>query len=254
MLKKRIKIILLISLAVMFLGKDLYAIGEVSFGANIGLTRDPNNLESEVNKYNTALAYADETNTGTETSQIPQPYCFVWGLNFRYQFNYILFRLGTHFCHTTQNYNGSIKLSGSEKNEIKIKTYQCSSPLTIAFIVPLKEKTYFYLGGGMSYNQVYIRITQSNPEETSGYLPDSNRRNRYTEDFPGYHFIIGAEAPVPLTERFTISMEWMHQEGRSHPLSNGGLDENGNTIYGPKKTISIEGDFFLLGVNYYIPL
>ncbi|MCU0821869.1 MAG: hypothetical protein MUC95_05265 [Spirochaetes bacterium] len=106
----------------------------------------------------------------------------------------------------------------------------------------------------MSYNQAYVKITQSNPPPSSGYdWPSSNKRDRYTEDFPGYHLIVGAEAPVPFIERFTISMEWIHQEGRSWPLANGGLDENGNPTTAPKRTISIEGDFILLGVNYYIP-
>ena len=254
MLKKRLSILkIFISVIIILLCRDLYAIGEISFGANIGLTRDPNNLESDVNAYNASMAYHDETIAGTQSSQIPQSYCFVWGFNFRYQFNFLLFRLGSHFCQSGQKYKGSLQTADGEVNKIKITTYQSSTPFSIAFIVPLKEKTYFYLGGGLSYNQAYVKITQSNPEATNGLLPDSNRRNRYTEDFPGYHLIIGAEAPIPSVERFTISVEWIHQEGRSFPLSNGGLDESGNTTYTPKKTISIEGDFILLGVNYYIP-
>lgn len=251
--KKQI-IIAIIPVIIFLFSGNSFAIGEFSVGATIGATRDLNNLNSDVNRYNMAMEYYKETDPDAQVSQIPEAYNFVWGFSFKYQFNFILFRLGSQFSRSAQSYRGAITPSGGEENEIKISTYQNSYPFSIAFLVPFKERTFFYLGGGMSYNVAYLKITQSNPAETSGLLPDSNKRNRYTGDFVGYHLIAGAEAPVPTFECFTVSVEWIHQEGRSFPLSNGGIDQNGNKTYAPRRTLNIKGDFILFSLNYHITI
>jgi hypothetical protein len=64
--------------------------------------------------------------------------------------------------------------------------------------------------------------------------------------------ILGAE--VPLSEKSTITAEWIHQEGRSSPIGNEGRDASGNDTSLPKKEISVQGDILLFGVNYYIPI
>lgn len=247
-----LKILIIAAIALFCAGGNLYAIGDISFGANVGATRDPNHLQNEIDSYNKRIEYYLEMDPDAEGSQIPVGYSFVWGFSFKYQFNFILFRLGSQFTRSVQKCRGSLQPSGGDENTIKISTYQYSIPFSIAFIVPFKEKTYFYIGVGLSYTMAYVKITQSDPAATSGVFPDTNLMNKYAQDFPGYHIIVGAEVPAPFSDRFTISMEWMHQEGRSHPLSNRGQDINGNKIDTPKKTINIQGDFILFGINYYI--
>ena len=239
----------LILTSTLFASNRVLAIGEFSMGLNLGITHDPNNMEEEITQYNIWMEAYREENSGASASQMSVPYSAVWGFNFKYQFNYLLFRLGCHLAKPGSPIKGNITPAGGVKNKIRITSYQNSYPVSIGFIIPLKERTYFYIGLGPTYHHTYVKITQSNP--VSG-LGSSNIRNRYTEDFAGYHLILGAE--VPLTKRFTISTEWIHQEGTSYPMTNGGLDGNGNVIYTPKKTINVEGDFILLGVNYYIKI
>jgi len=102
----------------------------------------------------------------------------------------------------------------------------------------------------MTYYSAYIKITQSNP--ASGPFPTSDYRDRYSGNFPGWHFLIGAE--VPLYGKYSISVEWMHQEGHSYPMTNDGLDNTGAKTTSPKRVINARGDFILFGVNYYISI
>ncbi|MDY6935772.1 MAG: hypothetical protein SVZ03_16330 [Spirochaetota bacterium] len=231
------------------------AIGEIAVGMNVGITYDPNHLEDEINKYNIVMETYKESNPGSRVSTIDIPYSPLLGFNFRYQFNYLLFRLGCHLAKPVYT-EGSITPLGGVKNKIRVTTYQNSYPLSIGFILPLKERTYFFMGVGLAYNQAYVKINQSVPSQSSSLFSgaglSTNRRDRYTQDFAGYHLIFGAE--VPINKRFTVSTEWIHQEGRSYPLNNGGIDESGNEIILPRRTINVEGDFILFGVNYYIKI
>ena len=199
-----------------------FAIGEFSIGLNAGLTHDPNHLEPAITQWNTQAK-----TTASDVDQISIPYSFVWGINVRYQFNYFLFRIGAHF---TSPY--SVR-GEADSTRIKISTYQFGLPATVGLIMPLKQRAYFFLGAGLTYNYAYLEIKQTNPDF----------KVRYADSIPGFHYIMGAEAP--LTSKITLSVEWMHQEGRSIPIK----DEVSGT---DKRTISVKGDFLLFGVNYYI--
>ena len=223
--------------------KCLFAIGSFSLGVNTGATYDPNYMEREINIYNQIIeSYGGD--------QITVPYSFVTGFNIKYQFNYLLFRIGGHYAKTWTGASGAYTppVSGTE-NKIKISTYQASFPITIAFILPVKERTYFYMGAGMTYHMAYIKITQSNPStDTTEQLPGLGdvTEFKYSGNFPGLHFLAGAE--VPVYKNYSLSVEWIHQEGRSYPMTN---------TSGPasdKKQINIRGDFLLFGVNYYISI
>ncbi len=90
-------------------------------------------------------------------------------MSFRYQFNYLLFRLGGQFTKPGAGTKGSFTDAGGNKNVIRISTYQAAFPLSIGFLLPVKDKTYFYLGGGVTYYVASVKITQSNP--SVGPLP-----------------------------------------------------------------------------------
>ncbi len=233
-----------------------YAIGEFSLGVNIGITYDPNNLDNEITRYNTVMDAYKEENSGTTVSNLIVPYAPAYGFNIRYQFNFFLFRIGCHFTRPIVTNKGNITPAGGEKNTIRIISFQNSFPATIGLILPLKDRTYFYIGAGPTYHQAYVKITQSKPDQTSSFFSSAglstNKRDRYAEDFIGYHLMIGAE--IPISGKLTLSTEWIHQEGRSYPLSNGGIDQFGNDTYLPKRIINVRGDFILLGINYYINL
>jgi hypothetical protein len=253
-------IFITITIAIAFLLQstdNLYAIGNFSIGVNTGGTYDPNNLEREINLYNLAIEGYKEANPGSKVEQLDVPYSFVTGCSFRYQFNFILFRIGGQFTKTGAGVKGSFTPPGGIKNEIRISTYQASFPLSIAFILPVKERTYFYMGGGMTYYDAYVKITQSNPDPTygipiQGSTTGTERRVSYTGNFPGWHLLVGAE--VPLYKNYSISVEWMHQEGRSYPMANDGLAVDGTKTTSPKRVINARGDFILFGVNYYISI
>ncbi len=234
-------------------GVPAYAIGEFAIGVNGGFTYDPNCLENTINRFNLEMEGYREDNAGADIQQMSVPYAPVFGFNLRYQFNFFLFRIGNHYSAPMQNITGSITASGAEKNTIRIKTYQNSFPATIGILVPLNRHTHFYVGAGPTLHLASVSITQSNPAPTGPpafYFDSTNKRDRYTGTFVGYHFLVGAE--IPVQDKFTFSVEWIHQEGRSQPIENDGVDKNDVEITTPMKSIQVRGDFILFGLNYYI--
>lgn len=215
--------ILLIALMVI-IASQAYAIGEFSLGINSGITYDPNHLEPTITQWNTAAK-----TTATSVEQVTIPYSFAWGINMRYQFNYFLFRIGAHF---TSPYSVRGK---ADANKVTISTYQFGLPATVGLIMPLKQRTYFFIGAGITYNYAYLEWKETAPAN----------KYRFADSIPGFHYMMGAEAPI--TSKITLSVEWMHQEGRSIPIK----DEIAGTT---TQTISVKGDFLLFGINYYIPM
>jgi hypothetical protein len=242
----------IISAAVIFcLNFKLHAIGKFSLGVNTGLTYDPNNLENDINLINKEIEYQKASTAGTQGKQVEVPYACLLGANIKYQFNFLLFRLGGYFAQTFTGCKGSFTSAAGQQNSIHLSNFQASFPLSFAFLLPVKEMTYFYLGGGFTLHRASVKITQSNPD-AGPFPPGGNRRNSYSAYFPGWHLLVGAE--VPLSGKYSVSVEWMHQEGISHPVKNNGLDNTGSPVDTPKRTINARGDFIFFGINYYISI
>ncbi|MCX7678330.1 MAG: outer membrane beta-barrel protein [Spirochaetes bacterium] len=227
-------------------------------GLNAGATYDLNAMEELASRYNLAMEYYSANNAGTETDQITVPHAPVFGLNVRYQFNFFFFRIGYHYTAPFQSMDGSITPAGGTRNKIKMDVFQASVPTTIGLLVPMGSRSYFFIGCGPSLHHTSITITQSNPVQTS---PDfsfasidrslsSNKRDSYTGAFVGYHLMIGAE--IPVHDKFTVSVEWIHQQGNSHQIENDGIGADDAELKTPKKSINVMGDFVLFGINYYI--
>jgi opacity protein-like surface antigen len=235
-----------------------FAIGEFALGLNGGVTYDPNALEDITTRYNLAMENYHTANAGTDISQIAVPYSPVFGLNVRYQFNFFFFRLGYHYTAPFQTIKGSITPPGGVKNTIKMDLFQASAPATIGLLVPMGTRTMFFIGGGPTLHHASVTVTQSNPVQTAPAFNfagidstlSSNKRDSFSAAFVGYHLMIGAE--IPVHEKFTLTVEWIHQEGRSHPIENDGVDANDVDITTPVRSISVTGDFLLFGINYYI--
>ncbi len=249
------------ALAVVLASSGAFAIGEFSVGVNAGVTYAPNNIESDINRFNTAMEAYKDSAPGTKVTQLSVPYSPVVGVNVRYQLNYFLFRLGWHYSNPMQPITGSITPVGGVKNEIRVKTWQSSFPVTIGLIMPLKKRTYFYIGAGGSFHQSFVQVTQSNPDQPAATPAfnmatdlnlSSNTRDSYYKAFVGYHLILGAE--VPISDKYTITTEWIHQEGRSFPVMNEGKDQSGASTKLPRRGINVKGDILLFGVSYYIPM
>lgn len=245
-------------LCVIIVCSPVFAIGEFALGLNGGITYDPNSIEDLTTRYDLAMENYYTNNAGTDISQIAVPYSPVFGLNVRYQFNFFFFRIGYHYTAPFQTIKGSITPPGGVKNTIKIDVFQASAPATIGLLVPMGQRTLFFIGGGPSLHHASVTITQSNPVQSSpafnfntidGSL-SSNKRDSYSAAFVGYHLMIGAE--IPVHEKFTLTVEWIHQEGKSHPIDNDGVDANDLEVAAPSKSISVTGDFLLFGINYYI--
>lgn len=241
-------------------GGSAHAIGEFSLGLNAGVAYGVNEIDTTIDRFNTAMKGFQNTLAGTEVNQLRVPYTPVVGLNVRYQFNFLLFRLGWHFTSLIQPVQGSITPATGVKNEIEIFSLQHSMPASIGLIIPLKKRTYFFIGAGGTFHISYTRITQSNPDQpgvpfdfnTLDSSLSKNRRDRYYKEFVGYHFIMGAE--VPVGSNVTITTEWIHQDGRSFPMDNEGKDAAGLSTSSPRKSISARGDFLLFGISYYISM
>jgi opacity protein-like surface antigen len=262
---KPFKYTCILALTVLMLSTGItaaYAIGEFALGLNAGATNDPNNLEDLSSRYNMAMV-AYQAIPGNETTgftQITVPYSPVFGFNVRYQFNFFFFRIGSHYTTPMQTVKGSITPPGGVKNTIKIETFQASFPATIGLLVPVSNRTQFFIGAGPTYHQASITISQSNPVQAGFQFNDpvidpygnlsANKRDRYSAAFVGYHLMIGAE--IPVHEKFTLSVEWIHQEGRSHPVENEGIDSSDAATADPRRTLDARGDFLIFGLNYYI--
>lgn len=225
MIIKKIKYIIICLCVLLYFSRSSYAIGEIAVGLNAGATYDPNHLETSITQWNISNRV-----TALAINEIRIPYSFVWGYNIRYNFNYFLFRLGAHFTKTND-------VSGrADFNKVSISSnYQFSAPVSICMSLPLKKHTYFYLGGGLTYHYASFQWAETLP----------SKKYRYADSISGFHYIIGAEAPV--TQNITVSTEWIHQEGRSIPIK-----DSINKI--STLTISVKGNFILFGVNYYIPI
>ncbi len=238
---KTLLILAVFCIAAIVQGRYGYAIGEFGVGINAGLTYDPNNVEGIIADCNERMLAYREANPGTRVTQIENQYVPVFGINFRYNFNYILFRIGGHYARSLSVSRGTISQSGV-KNTIKIDTWQASVPGTIGLLVPLKKRALAYIGAGLNLNYASVSISQSKPG--GGFITPDDRRNRYSGTFGGYHFLVGLE--FPLTERYSISGEWLRMMGTSPAVKSSDTSN--------RATINMNSDIVMFGVNYYISI
>ncbi|OPZ36327.1 MAG: hypothetical protein BWY96_02326 [Spirochaetes bacterium ADurb.BinA120] len=224
-----------------------YAIGEIGVGFNLGLTYAPNNTDEIIARHNHEMM----STPGGDVEQLNPPYVPVVGINVRYQFNYLLFRVGCHLAAPLMPVKGSITVGG-ETNNMRVSAFQNSIPATIGLLMPVKKRTFFYIGAGGTLHQAYIKISQSAPDAAGIDIGSDNRRDSYFKAFVGYHLLVGAE--VPISERVTITTEWIHQEGRSFPINNHGTDNAGASTNLPRHAINVRGDVLLFGISYYIQI
>jgi hypothetical protein len=221
---------------------EVYPIGDIGVGINLGVTHDPNNLDDSITEYNMNMEAYATANSGTDVDQINNPYSPIYGINFRYNFNYLLFRIGgTYTKNLFISSDGSIK-TASGRNEIRIESYQASFPGSIGLIVPLKKRALAYMGGGMNLHFSYVSIEQTRPG--GGFVTPDDTLNRYSGLFGGFHIIVGIE--FPLSNRYTITGEWIHQMGSSPMIKS--KDTSSET------SIKINSNIILFGINFYIPI
>ncbi len=232
--------ILAVITILIFFPVGLYSIGDIGVGINLGVTHDPNNLDDTITEYNMNMLAYKTANPGADVDQINNPYMPVFGVNFRYNFNYLLFRIGGSYArHLYKKSDGSIK-TASGRNEIKIDSSQASFPGSIGLIVPLKKRALAYIGGGMNLYFSYVNIEQSIPG--GGFVTPDDPRNRYSGMFGGFHIIVGIE--FPLTGRYTITGEWIHQMGSSPLIKS---EDSTSEI-----SLKVNSNILLFGINYYI--
>ncbi len=225
---------------IFFFSNEVYPIGDIGVGINFGITHDPNNLDDTLNEYNMNMLAYKTANPDTDVDQINNPYTPIFGVNFRYNFNYLLFRIGGTYTRALfPKSDGSLKTASGE-NEITIESSQASFPGSIALIVPLKKRALAYLGGGLNLHFCYVSVEQTIPGD--GYVTPDDRLNRYSGMFGGFHIIAGIE--FPLTDKYTFTGEWIHQMGSSPMIKS---KDSTSEI-----SITIDSNIILFGINYYI--
>jgi len=245
-MKIKIKTIIIHTATVLFVAAvtvPSHAIGEFGLGINIGISPDPGNIENIITDYNTALLIHKDANTGTSLEQFTVPTQPVFGINLRYKFNYIFFRFGLHYSKTLiappeGTVTSSVPLP---KNIITMETLHLAVPVSIAFIIPLNDMAFFFMGAGFNFHIARLEIIQSAPDIQLG-LPENDSRNTYESKIGGAHFITGIE--VPVIGNITACVEWIHQSGKSKNIKSSENTAN-------SRTLSIDSEIFLIGVNYY---
>lgn len=244
-------------------GELCYAIGEFGIGINLGATYDPNYLEDEITHYNMKVEEYQQNVDHTKSKTITVPYAPVVGINMRYLFNYFILRLGCQYTKPIRQMEGSVTNSDGEEDTIKIKTFQFSFPVTFGLVLPVKDRSYFFIGGGPSIIYSYIKTMRTGSSATDDVnlqVTDSstdddlstNETDKYSKAYGGYHIILGAE--VQIFDELSLSTEWIHQEGKSSTKGNDGIDSTGKKTGEPRRVIYGDGDFFLFGISYYIKM
>jgi len=242
-MKKNYKMFLIIIIFIL-ISSNSYAIGEIGVSLNFGISYDANNLSDEITKYNTEMEKYKNDNPGTSIVQLKIPYMPMFGINLRYQFNYILFSLGGNYSKIVgSEIRGKIKPQAGLENNISIKTYKANFPLTTALIIPLKKHTIFYFGAGFDLNITSLELTQTNTLLAIPELPTVNKESFKTY-FVSYHTTIGAE--IPLSNKFSISAEWISNFGYSEKTT--------SSESGKLKTFNSKGDIISFGIIYYMDI
>jgi hypothetical protein len=234
--KKNIIIILFI---LIFSPVYIFAIGEFSIGLTTGMNYDLLNLNDTISYYNISMEDYKEANTGTKISKFENPYAPIFGINLKYQFNYLLFRIGSNYSETIFFPTNGMMEIGGVKNKISINRSQYSLPVSFGFLLPFKTRTYYYFAMGMNFDVVYLEIIQTNP---SGTVFSNNEKDRFETYFVSFHILNGIE--VPLSERYTLTVEWIHKYAKSTPVES--MDSSMKYIF------NISGETILFGINYYI--
>ncbi len=235
---------IILSLAIMLATVNLYAISELGLCINTGLTSDPNNISDLVSSYNSVMRDYHAENANTEFTPIYMPYSFLLGGSVRYQWNYILFRLGgSYTSNFVFGHEGAIQPSGGSKNTIKITSWQLAFPATAAFVLPLYDKVHFYFGGGLSFYISKIEIRQSSPDNIPN-LPSSEAKENYYTFFGGFNLMFGIE--IPVSDTYTITAEWVHQFGVSPEVHDAESTK--------EMKIDVSTNYFLIGVTYYFKM
>ncbi len=220
---------------------NLYAIGEIGIGFNLGIGYDSNNISNDITDYNIAIEKYKTNNTGTSISQLSIPIMPTLGLNFRYQFNYILFRFGGLYSRTTgDKIEGQVVPAVGTENHLALKTYKASFPVTTALLIPLKQHTLFYFGGGLNLDFSSLEISQTDTSLGITGLPTSKKES-FNNYYVAYHLIVGTE--IPISKRYTITAEWIHTFGITEKTT--------SPETGRERTFNTEGNMILFGINYY---
>lgn len=217
-----------------------YSIGEFALGMGTGVAHDPNGIEGNVDQYNRTLMAYNRAVKGSKIEKINVPFYPVLGLSLRYHFNYLLLRAGLNY--TTALFfppSGSIK-SESIDTDISIDSWQFSMPASIGFLLPLRDRTFFFFAAGLSYYVVHHEISQNRVSGIAG-LP-SEKDGFFEGDAGGFHFLFGGE--VPILQRYTIAFEWLRQFCQSGPVEN---DKGEGT-----RAFNFINDTIIVSINYYV--
>ncbi len=228
----------LVLLMILSLNLPLFA-GEIGLGLNLGLTRGTGNSGSSISSLNLSMEKYKAANTGTKTEQINDPFSPVFGVNARYSFKLLLFRMGMYY---TENLffspGGKITPSGGTSNKIELAAWEASFPVSVCVNIKAGDRMRFYTGIGLSVSLIHMEISQSSPSGIAG-LPAS-KKEEWDTTTGGAHFILGVETPV--STDLSISAEWLICRGSQTEESNTKTEEN----------LSLTENIFLFGINYYI--
>ena len=227
--------------ALLLVPRDIFAIGEIGIGLNAGMTYDPNNIDGRLNEINMRILGYKEATTGVKIDLLENSYMPVAGINVRYHFNYLLFRVGGHYERTWRPIRGTVNEAGV-RNTVKVETSQAALPGSLCLIIPLKARTMVYMGTGLNLHYSTMTVTQSYPG--GGFVTPDDPKNRYRGVFGAFHFITGIE--FPLSERYTLTGEWIHLMGSSPVMRS----KDGDS----EISFSVNSDIIMFGINYYISI
>lgn len=254
----------------------LYGIGSLQLGANLGVYPNINGLAANylpdggdnaagiprgshsrrdsIDMYDSIIKRANEE-TNISGKAAGYPIAATYGVELRYLWNNLFFRLGADYSTQVTAKKASLKTTTYD-NSISYQSWAMSVPLTIGLSNELKDFFHFYMGIGPYYSYAHINVKHSAPQafsETflgagSSYIPYEDIS--IGGDVVGLHFLVGIQIPV-IDDKLFVSFDIMHIEARSGSLDVNGKDENGNAINDTTgSTIEQNGEKYLFGVQY----
>jgi len=253
------------------LAGSIQAIGFFSMGGTIGLHPNPNNIMyghpsdagganiaksadsiAKTQFYNKLILTADG-----KGEQFSYPMAIPFGLNLKYNWNHLLLRIGLNHSLLIGGSSGSITPSGGKKNVIDFHSSLTIVPVTFGFVFEINQSDHFYFGMGPMFGQAVIVVQHSKPKEIKKVLPADKQDLAFSKyDYKGvglgFHYVFGME--VPLSKRFSLSVEWLGTIG-STGISNAKVTKTkgGKSTKEPMgQTIDYSGQRLLFGFNYFI--
>ncbi len=271
-----------IPLLLILLVQPAVAIGSLQVGIFGGFYPDINNLSGGVSGdggdradgtvvrgggrrdaiqfFDNLIQQAVAANQADKGSTIGDPLGALWGIDLRYHWNVLFFRMAMDYATQVTATSGSLE-AGGFNDKIAYSSWAASIPITIGLSHALSEFFHFYMGFGPYYGISHLKVTHSAPDAFANIGPTSlattdlpYKSMSMTGDMLGVHLLIGLQVPL-YEKKLFLSIDYMTFQARSDGVRLRGTNADGTPI--PANRIDVitqKGSKILLGLQYLIKM